>query len=70
MLSTRRRSASRLSGLAGRLLIDVGPLRRSRNVQALVAGQVVSALGTQMTAVAVPYQVYQLTGSSLDVGPR
>ena len=27
-----------------------------------------SVLGTQLTAVAVPYQVYQLTGSSLDVG--
>jgi MFS family permease len=60
--------AGRLKGLAGRLLIDVGPLRHSRDLRALVAGQVVSVLGTQMTAVAVPYQVYKLTGSTLDIG--
>ena len=51
-----------------KLLIDLGPLRRSRDLRALVAGQAVSVLGTQMAAVAVPYQVYKLTGSSLDVG--
>ena len=50
------------------LLIDIAPLRRSRDLRALVAGQVVSVLGSQMTAVAVPYQVYKMTGSSLDVG--
>jgi len=50
------------------LLIDIGPLRRSRDLRALLAGQVVSVLGTQMTAVAVPYQVYKLTHSSLNVG--
>jgi ENTS family enterobactin (siderophore) exporter len=49
-------------------LIDLGPLRRSRDLRALLSGQVVSVLGTQMATVAVPYQVYRLTGSSLDVG--
>ena len=49
-------------------LIDLSPLRRSRDLRALLGGQVVSVLGTQMAAVAVPYQVYRLTGSSLDVG--
>jgi MFS family permease len=34
----------------------------------LIAGQLVSELGTQLTTVAVPYQVYLLTRSSLDVG--
>jgi MFS family permease len=63
-----RLKRSRLDGLAGRLLVDVGPLRRSRDLRALVTGQAVSVLGSQMTAVAVPYQVYRLTGSSLDVG--
>ena len=53
---------------ARRLLIDVTPLRRSRDFRALVSGQLVSVLGTQLTAVAVPYQVYELTRSSLDVG--
>ena len=51
-----------------RLLIDLAPLRRSRDFRTLMGGQVVSVLGTQMTAVAVAYQVYRLTHSSLDVG--
>ena len=51
-----------------RLLIDATPLRRSRDLRWLVGGQLVSVLGTQLTTVAVPYQVYQLTGSSLVVG--
>ena len=55
-------------GALRRLLIDVTPLRRSRDFRLLVGGQLVSVLGTQLTAVAVPYQVYRLTGSSLDVG--
>ena len=53
---------------ARRLLIDLTPLRRSRDFRRLVSGELVSVLGTQLTAVAVPYQVYQLTRSSLDVG--
>lgn len=54
--------------LARRLLIDVTPLRRSRDFRYLMSGQLVSVLGTQLTTVAVPYQVYELTRSSLDVG--
>jgi len=53
---------------ARRVLVDVTPLRRSRDLRALVAGQAVSVLGSQMTALAVPYQVYELTRSSLAVG--
>ena len=53
---------------ARRLLIDLTPLRRSRDLRCLVAGELVSVLGTQLTTVAVPYQVYELTHSSLDVG--
>ena len=51
-----------------RLLIDLSPLRRSRDLRFLVLGEMVSVLGNQLTTVAVPYQVYQLTRSSLDVG--
>lgn len=54
--------------VAGRLLIDLTPLRRSPDLRALVGGQLVSIMGTRLTAVAVPYQVYGLTHSSLDVG--
>jgi len=53
---------------AWRLLIDLTPLRRSRDFRRLVSGELVSVLGTQLTTVAVPYQVYQLTRSSLAVG--
>jgi predicted MFS family arabinose efflux permease len=53
---------------ARRLLIDLTPLRRSRDFRRLVSGELVSVLGTQLTTVAVPYQVYQLTRSSLVVG--
>ncbi len=53
---------------ARRLLIDLSPLRRSRDFRHLVWGELVSVLGSQLTTVAVPYQVYQLTRSSLAVG--
>ena len=62
---------TRASGKQGRsqaLLIDLAPLRRSRDFRLIVGGQLVSVLGSQMTAVAVPFQVYALTRSSLDVG--
>lgn len=51
-----------------RLFVDLGPLRRSRDFGILFSGQLVSTLGTQLTVVAVPYQVYRMTHSSLDVG--
>ena len=60
--------AGRRARTARRLLIDLTPLRRSRDFRRLVAGQFVSVLGNQLTTVAIPYQVYQLTRSSLDVG--
>lgn len=51
-----------------RLLVDLGPLRGSRDFRLLFSGQLVSTMGTQLTAVAVPYQVFRITHSSLDVG--
>jgi MFS family permease len=51
-----------------RLVIDLSPLRRSRDLRYLVSGQLISELGSQLTTVAAPYQVYLLTHSSLDVG--
>src|SRR6202012_1532066 len=51
-----------------RLFIDVTPLRQSRDLRVLLGGQLVSLLGNQLTLVAIPYQVYELTHSSLDVG--
>jgi MFS family permease len=57
-----------LSTILRHTVIDVSPLRRSRDLRCLVTGQLISELGSQLTTVAVPYQVYLLTHSSLDVG--
>jgi MFS family permease len=51
-----------------RILLDLTPLRRSRDYRALLAGLGVSVLGNQLTTVAVPFQVYAITRSSLVVG--
>jgi MFS family permease len=54
-------------GLLRRAAVDVSPLRH-RDFRLLFWGQLVSFLGSQITYVAVPYQVYQLTHSPLLVG--
>ena len=50
------------------MLLDVTPLRLDRDYRYLWGGQVVSGMGNQMTRIALPYQVYVLTGSTLAVG--
>ncbi len=50
------------------LAIDVGPLRRHREFRLLYLGQAVSFAGSMITYVAIPFQVYELTGSTLVVG--
>ncbi len=50
------------------LVVDIEPLRASRQFRLLWSGQLVSFMGSQITAVAVPVQVYLLTHSTLDVG--
>ncbi|MGA3352196.1 MAG: MFS transporter [Acidimicrobiales bacterium] len=52
----------------GRLFIDLGPMRQSQPFRRLWAGYLVTTLGSQLTVVAIPYQVYELTHSSFDVG--
>jgi MFS family permease len=49
------------------LMLDLSPLR-GREFRLLYLGQLVSTAGTMLTYVALPYQTYQLTGSSLAVG--
>jgi len=51
-----------------RILIDLGPLRESRGFRLLFAGEFVEVFGSQLTAVAIPFQVYAMTRSSLQVG--
>jgi MFS family permease len=61
----RDRPASEvLRGLA----VDITPLRRSRDYRRLWFGQLISTTGRAITLVALPFQVFQLTGSALAVG--
>ena len=48
--------------------LDLTPLRVSRDYRLLFFGQMVSAFGTQMSFVALPVQMYQLTNSTVMVG--
>ncbi len=61
-------SVRALRGLGRHILLDLTPLRRSRDYRALITGLGVSVLGNQLTTVAVPFQVYAITRSSLIVG--
>ena len=51
-----------------RLFLDTGPLRKDRDYRWLWSGQVISGMGNQITRVALPFQVYVLTGSTLAIG--
>jgi MFS family permease len=50
------------------MLIDISPLRISRDYRLLFFGQLISAFGSAIAFVVLPVQVYQLTGSTLLVG--
>jgi MFS family permease len=50
------------------MLMDIMPLRSYRDYRLLFLGQSISFIGSMVTYVAVPYQMYQLTKSSLSVG--
>jgi MFS family permease len=51
-----------------RLFVDLSPLRRNREFSLLFYGQLATMIGSNVTMVAVPYQVYLETHSSLWVG--
>lgn len=50
------------------MLLDISPLRISRDYRLLFFGQLISAFGSAIAFVVLPVQVYQLTGSTLLVG--
>jgi MFS family permease len=50
------------------MLIDISPLRVSRDYRLLYFGQLISAFGSAISFVVLPVQLYQLTGSTLLVG--
>ncbi|HEY7983883.1 MAG TPA: MFS transporter [Ktedonobacterales bacterium] len=60
--------ASRLGRLLRLAAVDTAPLRRHRDFRLIFIGQFVSFFGSMITYVALPYQVYALTHSSLAVG--
>jgi MFS family permease len=61
-------TASAWRRAVGAVAVDIGLLRRRRDFGLLVLGQTVSEAGSMATFVAVPFQVFELTGSSLAVG--
>ncbi|HRI03856.1 MAG TPA: MFS transporter [Pyrinomonadaceae bacterium] len=50
------------------MLLDLSPLKASRDYRLLFFGQLVSFFGSMMTFIVVPWQMYQLTQSSAMVG--
>jgi MFS family permease len=54
--------------LAGSAAIDIGPLQRHHDFRLLFVGQAASFFGSMVTYVALPYQTFQLTHSTLAVG--
>jgi MFS family permease len=50
-----------------RVFLDVAPLRLDRDFRWLWFGQAVSGIGNQVTRLALPYQVYVMTGSTLAI---
>ncbi len=57
-----------LRRLLAHIALDVTPLQISRDYRLLFTGQFVSAFGTALSFVALPWQMYQLTHSTLYVG--
>lgn len=49
-------------------LIDLSLLKKNRDFSLLYLGQFISFIGTMITFVALPYQIYQITKSTLMVG--
>ncbi len=54
--------------IRSKLILDSTPLKESSELRWLLSGLGFAGFGRQLTIVAVPYQVYDLTGSTLLVG--
>jgi MFS family permease len=55
-------------GLLARVAVDITPLRESRDFRRLWFGVGISAIGSQITTVAIPFQLWEETHSTLLVG--
>ena len=67
-MNLTRQKTGRLRRILGAVTIDVSPLRISRDFRLLYAGQFISAFGSAISYVVLPWQVYQLTKSTFAVG--
>jgi MFS family permease len=56
-----------LSGRARGLLLDISPLRLDHDYRLMWSGQVVAGIGSQITRLALPFQVWILTQSTLAI---
>jgi MFS family permease len=59
---------ARPPGRLRRLAVDIGPLKRYPAFRRLFIGQTISTFGSEIAAVAAPFQLYDLTHSTLQVG--
>lgn len=59
---------SRAAALVRRSVLDLSPLRDSRDFRLLWIGELVSHTGRHITVVALPFQVWELTHSPLALG--
>jgi MFS family permease len=50
------------------LLVDLEPVRRDHDFRLLWLGQMVNSLGRQVTVITLPFELWQLTHSSLSIG--
>src|SRR5689334_13067247 len=50
------------------MFLDIGPLQRNIAFRRLFLSQFISGLGTMVSYVAVPWQLYELTHSNAQVG--
>src|SRR5438552_2891793 len=64
---TDPRHVKRPSSRLRRAVIDLSPLRDLRDYRLLWLGQSVNVIGNQITRVALPFQVYVLTHSTLAI---
>ncbi|HWF58042.1 MAG TPA: MFS transporter [Candidatus Dormibacteraeota bacterium] len=67
-VGAERAHGSALRRAATTVAVDTSPLRQSRDFRLLFIGQAVSYAGSMITYVAIPFQAYTLSNSSLVVG--
>src|SRR5215471_1171491 len=67
-MNLTRQKTGLLRRILGAMAMDLTPLRVSRDYRLLYTGQFVSAFGSAISYVVLPWQVYQLTKSTFAVG--